>query len=173
MKYRISQALILIVTAVIIGLVVNAISGRGIPLKGNWPSISNSDSIAVPPSAGEDDPPFISLDEAAALYQSPKVLFIDARSDEDYNLRHITGSINIPYDYLPFDNIDEYWEQLKKEIPIEQEIVIYCSGSECELSLFLGRDMNSLGYDRIKIFYGGWREWERAGLPTEGMSNDE
>ncbi|MEW5924375.1 MAG: rhodanese-like domain-containing protein [Candidatus Zixiibacteriota bacterium] len=147
--------------ATVLAIIVNIASGSRIPFVGDWPSISGSDSVAVPPSAAEGDPPFVSLDEAAARYQSPGTLFIDARDTEDYAVAHIRNAINIPYDY-----IDDFRDQLMS-IPLKQELVIYCSGTECELSLFLGREMQDIGYQKIFIFYGGWREWERAGLPMD------
>ncbi len=169
MTSRILKASILILLAVATSLTVNSLSPAGIPLIGNWPSVSDSDSVAVPPSAEAGDPPFISLDEAAALYQRREVIFIDARNPEDYIYGHIRGAINIPYDFLPVDRLEEFWRETVQVAPKENDIVTYCSGLECESSLHLGREMASQGYTKIHIFYGGWREWERAGLPiTQG-----
>ncbi len=162
MKTRLKQASLLIIISLVIGLVVNNISGWGIPIIGSWPSLSGSATVVVPPSAEEGDPPFISLDEAAAKYQTPGVIFIDAREPEDYEHGHITGALSLPYDYL-----EDYWDNVLTDKAIQQEFVIYCSGSECESSLFLGREMAFKGFKRISIFYGGWREWEKAGLPVE------
>lgn len=167
MSRRIKQALILILVSAVIGLVVNAVSESGIPLKGNWPSVSDSDSVIVPPSAEEGDPPFISLDEAAARFQNKNVLFIDARYPEDFDYGHIRGAVNISYDLLPIENVQAFWDSTAHFIPRDKQIVVYCSGQECESSLFLGRDMADFGWNNIHIFYGGWREWERAGLPIE------
>jgi len=167
MSRRIKQALILILVSAFIGLVVNAVSESGIPLKGNWPSVSDSDSVIVPPSAEEGDPPFISLDEAAARFQNKNVLFIDARYPEDFEYGHIRGAVNISYDLLPIENIQAFWDSTAQFIPRDKQIVVYCSGQECESSLFLGRDMADFGWTNILIFYGGWREWERAWLPIE------
>jgi len=166
MKKVIKQISILAAISIIIGVLFNGLRSDGIPLIGSWPSSGSAD-VAVPPSAEEGDPPFVSLDEAAALYQTPGVLFIDARDPEDYVLNHIKGSISIPYEYLPDENIDDYWAEFAARIPYDRRIVIYCSGTECELSLFLGREMAQRGYSDIKIFYGGWSEWEKAALPIE------
>jgi rhodanese-related sulfurtransferase len=162
MRSRVGQALVLIFISVILAFGANTFSGRGIPLKGNWPSISGSDSVIVPPSAEAGDPPFISLDEAAAKFQSPGILIIDARDSADYDAGHIKGAVNLPFDYM-----DDYWNKVMAGVDKKREIVIYCSGEECELSLMLGREMAGRGYSRISIFYGGWREWERAKLPIE------
>jgi rhodanese-related sulfurtransferase len=158
----IRQALIVIVFAAVVAVCSNLISGSGIPLVGNWPSVSGSDTVAVPPSADEGDPPFISLDEAAAKFQLRDAVFIDARDPEDYEYGRIRGALNLPYDYL-----EDYWDEVVPELPKDKQYVIYCSGTECELSLFLARDMVYDGFEKVFIFYGGWREWERAKLPTE------
>jgi rhodanese-related sulfurtransferase len=156
------QAVLIIIIAAVLALIVNTFSNNRIPLKGSWPSISGSDSVVIPPSAQEGDPPFISLDEAAAKYQSRKVVFIDARDTADYSLGHIKGALNIPYDYY-----EAFWDRAMADLAKDMTFVIYCSGTECELSLFLGRDMVARGYRNVLIFFGGWREWEKAGLPIE------
>ncbi|MCP4705453.1 MAG: hypothetical protein GY865_12690, partial [candidate division Zixibacteria bacterium] len=138
----------------------------GIPLVGNWPTSGGSEA-AVPPSAEEGDPPFISVDDAAALFQTPGVLFIDARDPEDFEINRVRGAINIPYDYLPDDDYDGYFANLANEISHDTRVVVYCSGSECELSLYLGRDMVHYGYQDVKVFYGGWNDWVNAKLPME------
>ena len=158
----IRQALIVIVFSVAVAVCSNLIVGSGIPLVGNWPSVSGSDTVAVPPSAAEGDPPFISLDEAAAKFQLRNAIFIDARDPEDCEYGRIRGAVNLPYDYL-----EDYWNEVIPGLPKDKHNIIYCSGTECELSLFLARDMVYDGFEKVFIFYGGWREWERAKLPTE------
>jgi len=167
MKQRIKQAVWIIAVSVLLALGINALSEKGIPLEGHWPSINNSYEVAIPPSADEGDPPFVSLDEAAAKYQSRKAIFIDSRDPEDFEHSRIKGAINLPYDYL-----EDYWDEVIPTIPKDREVIIYCSGTECELSLFLARDMVYHGYENVYIFYGGWREWERARLPMEGSDID-
>jgi len=161
MMVGIKQLVLIVIVSTLLALVVNMASSNRIPLVGNWPSIPGSHTVAVPPSADEGDPTFISLDEAAARFQSSGTLFIDTRDPEDYEFGRIKGSVNIPYDYL-----EDYLDTLRA-IPRDKEIVTYCSGTECELSLFLGRDMQYEGFENIYIFYGGWREWKRAELPTD------
>lgn len=168
MKTRIFQSIIIVVISVLAGLLFNGLSGSGIPMVGKWPSVSGSDSVIVPPSAEEGDPPFISLDEAAARYQMPKILFIDAREPEDFEYGHIKAAINLPYDYM-----EDYWDKIIPGLEKDRNIVVYCSGSECESSLFLGRELIFNGFENISVFYGGWREWEKAGLSIEKALQDD
>ena len=163
MNGRLTQALVLVVIAVAVAFITNSARDENLALVGNWPSISGSDSIIVPPSAEEGDPPFISLDEAAAKFQTPEVIFIDARYPEDYAEGHIRGAINLPYEEL-----DQYWDKVAPTIPKDRPVVVYCSGEECELSLMLAREMVVKGWKDIYVFFGGWREWQKSKLPTAG-----
>jgi thiosulfate sulfurtransferase len=162
MKLRLRQASIILALSAFFAIIFNSFSDDGIPLKGNWPSVGGSNSVIVPPSAAEGDPPFISLDEAAAKFQSKNVIFLDARLPEDYQIGRIRGAVN-----LPFEELEAFWPKIRDSLPFDKEYVVYCSGDECELSLFLGREMMAQGYKNISIFYGGWREWEKAKLPIE------
>lgn len=165
MASRIRQAIIIAIISCILAVVFNSLSSHRIPFRGSWPSMAGSDSVIVPPSAAKGDPPFISLDEAAAKFQSKKTMFLDAREPEDYSSGHIRGAIS-----LPFEQFDEYWEKVADSLPKNAEIVTYCSGDECESSLFLGRELVARGYNKISVFYGGWREWEKAKLPREKLN---
>jgi len=91
-----------------------------------------------------------------------KVIFLDAREPEDYSAGHIRGAINLPY-----ESLDAYWPKVAESLPKESEIITYCSGDECESSLFLGRELLDKGFEHVLVFYGGWREWEKASLPIE------
>jgi 3-mercaptopyruvate sulfurtransferase SseA len=69
--------------------------------------------------------------------------------------------------------LDDRWDSVIDSLDRKKGYVIYCSGDECELSLFLGRYMNTLGFNNIFIFYGGWREWVENDLPVVGQTGDE
>ena len=53
------------------------------------------------------------------------------------------------------------------QIPLDAEIVTYCGGADCELSLYLARQLVNEGYEHISIFFGGYTAWEEAKLPLE------
>ena len=136
---------------------------------GNWPSrTASGEGPVVPPSAEEGDPPFISLDDAVAIFQKSGIVFIDARDPEDFDYGHITRSINIPFDYL-----DDYWEGIIDNLDQDITYVIYCSGTDCESSLFLGRYLAEKGFSDLHVFFGGWQEWIDSSLPITVNSGDE
>jgi len=109
------------------------------------------------------EPKAITLEQAYKLFNS-NVKFVDARDEADYLVGHITNSINIPFD--DFDNHKQKLEQLPKEKPL----VIYCAGTDCDLSILLGNLLFGQGYKQVYVFFGGWNEWVTANYPVEKSS---
>jgi rhodanese-related sulfurtransferase len=164
MKNWFLQIIGILIIAAVAALVVNGARSGGVALVGNWPSrTSHNEGPVVPPSAQPGDPPFITLEDAVTMFQSKDVIFIDARSIDDYDFGHITGAINIPYDYL-----DDAGYAAIDSLDHSRAYVVYCSGSECEVSLNLGRYMADQGFPHIRLFFGGWSEWVDNNLPITG-----
>lgn len=160
-------ALIIILVATVIGILYNLVSPKGIGLVGSWSQQILEGNIVVPPSYDKtSDSPPISLADAMSLYNSPHTIFIDARPKEDYLKGHIKGALN-----LYMEEYDTWAPKVLPNVPKEATIVTYCGAEECELSLFLARNMNVDGYKNLKIFFGGWEEWLKAGLPTSTGEN--
>lgn len=106
------------------------------------------------------EPRVITLDQAYKLYTN-NVTFVDARDEADYIAGHITNSVNIPFDDL--DNHKQKLELLSKEKPM----VIYCAGTDCDLSILLGNLLFEQGYKQVYVFFGGWNEWLKANYPID------
>ncbi len=161
MRNWVIQGLIIILTAGVAAIGSNSLRSQGIALVGNWPSrTSSGEGPITPPSAQPGDPPFVTLDDAASKYQIPEITFIDARLPEDFAAGHIKRAINIP-----FDALDDNWFRVIDSLDKMGKYVIYCSGGECEASLFLGRIFKERGFTNIAIFFGGWQEWIDNKLP--------
>ena len=112
------------------------------------------------------EPKAITIEQAYTLYNKD-VIFIDARDEADFLVGHITNSINIPFD--DFDNHKQKLELLSKEKPM----VIYCAGTDCDLSILLGNFLFEQGYKQVYIFFGGWNEWLNAKYPVENSSEEK
>ena len=106
------------------------------------------------------EPKKITLEQAFSLFNSG-VKFIDARDEVDYLTGYISGSINIPY--YDFENHKQKLDNLSKDKPL----VIYCAGTDCDLSILLGNQLSKMGYKQVYIFFGGWLEWQNANYPVE------
>jgi rhodanese-related sulfurtransferase len=137
------KALIIILLGSGVGLIYNTLSPSGITLKGNWS-------------------PRITTDSLVMKFQSKNVIFLDARYPKDFRAGHIKGAINLPY-----EEYEEHAPQVLPKLPKDHEIIAYCDGTECETSLLLARELVDLGYEDVKVFFGGWQEWQDAGLSVE------
>jgi rhodanese-related sulfurtransferase len=111
---------------------------------------------------------FIPLGEAEALFVEGEALFIDSRSERDYKTGHIFGAINISFG----EKKAEKFEALE-QVSFDRVLVIYCDGSECRSSTELARALDLRGFRNIKVFFGGWKEWQREGLPVSSENDPE
>jgi rhodanese-related sulfurtransferase len=153
------KTLLIIFLGSAIGILYNVFSPGGITLKGSWSNQITSDSIIVPYSYQKDDPPAVSLDYAQMKFQSQRVIFLDARLPADYKAGHIKGATNLPY-----EEFEQNAPKVLLKLKTDEEIITYCDGGECESSLLLSRELRDLGYKNVKVFFGGWAEWQQAGL---------
>ena len=156
------QALLIVFFSLNIGVVYNSISKEGITVKGNWSKKVVSDSLIVPYSYTKDDPPAISLGQAMTYFQTHSTIFLDARLEPDYKAGHIPKALN-----LPFEEFEQYYPKVEPLLSRDKNIITYCDGTECEASLFLARLLKTKGFGNLKIFFGGWTEWNNAGLPVQ------
>ena len=156
------RAALIVVVSALAAAAVNTASPHRIAWVGTWPSTFGNDTAAVPPSYEQGDAPILRLDEAVALYQSAGAIFLDAREPEDFKLGRIPGALNLPFDYY-----DEHSADVLPRLPKDADIVTYCGGADCELSLYLARQLKNEGYLKLHIFFGGFTSWQEAGLPVE------
>ncbi|MDD3028958.1 MAG: rhodanese-like domain-containing protein [Alphaproteobacteria bacterium] len=96
--------------------------------------------------------PLVGIAEAQQLKDSGKnVLFLDVRTQAEYNAGHIDGALLIPLDQLP----SRY-----AEVPKDQDVIVYCrSGRRSAEAVALLQDK---GYTRVKGLDGGFLAWEQS-----------
>lgn len=85
----------------------------------------------------------ISTNELAKYIGNPNVLIIDLRDLDEYDMGHIPGAVNIPY-----EDLDSYKDRLNRR----QQLIFYCDRGN--ISLLAARDLMKFGYN-IKSLYGG------------------
>ena len=101
----------------------------------------------------------ISVDEAYELYKDEDYIFLDVRSQSEYDSGHIKGAVSIPGGELS-DRLDE--------LPTDTPIVVYCSGSSCNTSGAAAQLLAANGFDQVYDVAGiGVIEWEQKGYPME------
>ncbi len=168
------DAILIIIVGALIGLFVNALrialtsahdnssqKGGALAWDTPWPDNRHKRELEFPPSYEPGDS-LLSVEDAYGLYLGGKATFIDAREPGEFEEGHIKGAIN-----LPFEQWDAYWESIRPAIDPEKKIVAYCGGLDCELSLFLVRELKQRGYQKAYIFFGGWQKWNDARLPVD------
>jgi len=133
-----------------LGLLVNGLSPRGLPLLGSVPAREIE-------GVGR-----IGISEAWDLYQGKRAVFVDARSEEEYRSGHIPGSV-----LLDQDGFETAVSAFRALVPLDTVLVTYCSGEECGSSSEVALLLKEAGYGRLRLFSGGWEEWVRRGYPVE------
>jgi len=106
---------------------------------------------------------FITLAEAEDLFNTRSALFIDSRQADLYHAGHIFGAFSLPYGAGETGVLLAEWDR-----PLDEILVVYCDGQECRSSVHIARQLHDAGFLDIRIFFGGWEEWNGAGLPVEG-----
>jgi len=161
------QALWIVFLAVVAALIYNSVRPNGISLMGAWaPKVLSSGVVAPPSYISGEDAPVINLSESMTAFNSGQAIFLDARKQADYEAGHIKGALRC---FL--EEFDAEYPLVKDKLPKDALIITYCGGDECELSLFLARNLKTEGYANVKIFFGGWEEWVEGKLPISTGEN--
>lgn len=149
------QSGLIFILAAVMGLLINQARSNTLPLVADW-----SPEERLTADSGESL--VISIEEAKVLCSDKDVVFLDARSPEDYAQGHIRCALNVPW-----QTFDEYFNRVWDKIPDNARIVTYCDGEDCSLSEELAKELLSMGYKNVKVLLNGWTRWLEAGLPVE------
>ena len=140
----------------------------------------SGDSSAVPPSAPQEIPepspellarfpplpdrPESDLDgEDAHWLHTHGALFLDARRTQAFTQGHIAGARSVS---VWEDGLDAKVDQLAALVPnLQAPVVIYCSGGGCTDSHTLAQKLWLAGFKNLRIYSGGFPEWEGRGWP--------
>ncbi len=85
------------------------------------------------------------------------VTLLDVRPREEYAAGHLPGAVNIPLDEL---------EQRLQELPADQEVVAYCRGPYCALSIEAVQRLRDRGVKALRL-EEGYPEWRADGFPVQ------
>ena len=97
-------------------------------------------------------------------YEQELIVFIDARDDRHYQEGHIPGAYQFDH-YHP----EKHLATVLPVCQAAEEIVVYCTGGDCEDSEFASIFLRDAGIPAEKLFVygGGMTEWTTNGLPVE------
>ncbi|MGD9055790.1 MAG: rhodanese-like domain-containing protein [Desulfobacterales bacterium] len=156
------EIIILVGVSMILALVVNYLSPRGIALVGQW---DTAKGVIAANAADENEYHIAEIDrvtDAAKIFYDGDTLFVDARSTEDYESGHIPGAIS-----LPVGQFDEHIESFMSQYSLDQPVVTYCSGRTCEDSHQLALLLLEAGFKEVRIFIDGFPGWQAEGYPID------
>ena len=98
----------------------------------------------------------ISRDELLRRIRDEQVVVLDVRPHEEYEAGHIPGAVSVP--------LSELRRQLDK-IPPSSEVVAYCRGRYCGLSVEAVALLRRLGHRAVRL-EDGFPDWQQNGLPV-------
>jgi rhodanese-related sulfurtransferase len=97
----------------------------------------------------------------ALLANGEKVILLDTRASEEFNVSHLAGAQFLNYESYSTDDL--------KKIPANAKIIVYCSvGYRSER---VGEKLLKLGYKNVSNIYGGIFEWKNEGLEVVNKQN--
>jgi rhodanese-related sulfurtransferase len=150
-KMILQGALILLVSSAA-GLLANAFRPDGLDLLR-----AQQSTVAVDEASGE-----ISLKDATLLYASGRALFLDARTQWEYEAGHIQGAL-----FLPPGDFEYYFPDLRDRLRGVEALIAYCDGERCPLSRELAEKLHGEGFDNVYVLKNGWALWSNEKLPTD------
>ncbi len=151
---------------VLAGTGERAVSTAAIASSGVGVTIADLPSLIapIPPAEKLKDVPRLTLEKAREYYDSGKYKFVDARPQYKYIEAHIKGAYSLSASFFI-----KQFTAFKETVVSEDELVVYCSNTECKLSEIVSGELLDNGYKKINIFEGGWAEWEAKQFPMEGV----
>lgn len=146
------QATTIVALAAALALGVNALRPDGLPLVEARPS-----AVQLDQSSGE-----ISVKDAAMLFASGRAVFLDARSQLEFEQGHIQGAISLP----PREFASQF-QDIKPRLMGKEAVITYCDGERCPLSHALAEHLRGAGLKNVRVLKNGWSLWNTEKLPVE------
>ena len=148
--------------ALITSFFYNHLSPFGIALFGQWePSKGVITAIArtEPLNASIE---IVAIETIRKIVQKKTRTVIDVRPREIYDQGHLPSSLS-----FPLMDFDDEVPKLLKSIPRQSALLVYCSSFECTDSHTFSERLINLNYENVKIFSGGFRQWQEMGYEIE------
>lgn len=99
----------------------------------------------------------ISRQELLVRMEDHSITLLDVRPEDEYAHGHLPGALNIPLGDL---------EKRLSELPQGHEVIAYCRGPYCVLSVDAVKALKAKGI-KARLMEDGFPEWKAAGLKVE------
>ena len=130
---------------------------RGLP--DPVPPQSEAQSCAAPAVLALN-PPKVSAPDAFAMAERGEAIFVDCRSEAEYQQGHVAGAISLPAEHLALSSSD------RALLLTAQTVVAYCDAA-CARSTKVAHHIMEVGVGDVRILEGGIDAWSGAGYPAE------
>jgi rhodanese-related sulfurtransferase len=152
-KRTLYEAMLIIVSAVVISLMVNALRPEGIDLFGHDKKT---------PAKAEIGFTIIDTETAIAKYKAGEGLFVDAREAEIFAAGHIKNAVN-----LPDQQFDEWINDFIGKTHPQTQIITYCDGIDCSQAKDLAEKLCLIGYESVFYFQEGYEAWVKRRMEIQ------
>jgi len=89
------------------------------------------------------------------------VVFIDVRTDTDWEAGRIPGAIHLELQHV------YRVESLGTAVTKDQEVIVYCNGSQCPRSSEAATKAVAWGFTKVYYYRLGFPDWQAAGYLVE------
>lgn len=159
---HLKSIIIFLTISLILSFSYNYFSPSGIAVIGNWDRTQGVVSANTKTSVVKRDREINKLTDMKKIVEDNSTLVIDVRLEEIFRKGHIPGARSIP-----LFEFDEFIGDFYETILMEENIVVYCSGRECTDSHTFATKLSEIGYENVRVFAGGFIEWEQEGYLVE------
>jgi len=144
------QSLAILAVSAVLALGVNFIRPDG-----PAPVLAAPSAVQLTKNGGE-----IGIKDAAMLFISGRAVFLDARSQFEYQQGHVQGAISLP----PREFAAQF-QDIKPSLAGKEAVITYCDGELCPLSHNLAKHLRDAGVKNVYVLVNGWSLWQAEKLP--------
>jgi len=101
-------------------------------------------------------PEIPALDVKALHQLGVPILWIDARSEKEFQADHIPGAL-----WLNEASFESGMDRLLDRWSSETALVVYCSSKTCDASRHLASRLKQSGFSVVYVLEGGWEAWQK------------
>lgn len=152
----IGQSLGIVALSAALAFAVNALRPDGLPLA--QAAKAAPAPSAVPPAQASGE---IALKDAVLLFLSGRAVFLDARSQFEFEQGHIQGAIS-----LPVREFASQFQDVKPKLAGKEAVIAYCDGEGCPLGQALAKHLREAGAQNVYVLKNGWTLWQAERLPV-------
>ena len=149
MRKTTPTSIVLALSLSLTGVLAHAQMKTAVPTKKSSPLVSSARQTTGTVQ-------LISQADANKLFRENKAVFIDVRSNAQFSLGHIKGSLNIPGSQI----VNRF-----SEVPTGKVVITYCACTAEQSSSAAATNLVNHGVKNVWALKGGWNDWKNNRYP--------